>query len=251
MAHDKLYGICESKCKVEVPSLEQYNEDLSSLSESITESMVSLSKEDRDFLTKKMLINMGKEILYDCTSLYKDRTDITTIDYIETYFVDDMSDMFEGCTSLTTIPQLDVTNCYKFDYMFEGCTSLTTIPQLDFCDRAIKTTKMFADCTSLTTIPDFGGTSITGGMNMFEGCTSLTTFTDNPYAPEGSRWRFVSKQPVYLADCPLDRASILKVFNGLLQGSGNSVFISSTTNSYLSEEDKAIATNKGWNIKVE
>jgi hypothetical protein len=83
---------------------------------------------------------------------------------------------------------------------------------------------------------------------MFSGCTSLTTLKDNPLAPEGSRWQF--NKNVDFSPCPFDRTSILKVFNGLRTVTGRTIKISSTTNGYLSEEDKSIATAKGWTVQV-
>ena len=111
--------------------------------------------------------------------------------------------------------------------MFGGCSSLTSIPDLD--------------TSNVTIVSDVTG-------DMFKDCTKLTTFTDNPYAPEGNRWQF--KVDIRFSFCPLDRKSILKVFNGLQTVEGKTITISSTTNSYLSDEDKAIATNKGWTITV-
>ena len=176
MAHDKLYGICESKCKVEVPSLEQYNEDLSSLSESITESMVSLSKEDRDFLTKKMLINMGKEILTDCCEMYIGKG-ITTIDYLETHFVTNMEYMFYRCSSLTSIPELDTSNVTSMERMFGNCSSLTSIPELDL-SSATNMVQMFGNCSSLTSIPKLDTSNVTNMHGMFINCTSLTSIPE-------------------------------------------------------------------------
>ena len=291
MAHDKVYGICESKCKVEVPSLEKHNGDISNLETS----MYNLSESDRDFLTKKILLNMGKEVLTSCNRMYKDKTEITTIDYIETYFVTNMSYMFNQCTSLTSIPNLDTSNVTNISAMFSVCTSLTSIPNLDtsnVTDMSAMFNKctsltsipnlntsnvknmgnLFRQCTNLTSIPDLNTSNVTNIDYMFDGCTnltsipdldinkvkymtgtlngctSLTTFTDNTYAPEGQRWQI--KNNVDFSPCPLDRTSILKVFNGLETVSSKTIKISSTTNSYLTDEDKAIATNKGWTIEV-
>ena len=267
MAHDKVYGICESKCKVEVPSLEKHNGDISNLETS----MYNLSESDRDFLTKKILLNMGKEVLTSCNRMYKDKTEITTIDYIETYFVTNMSYMFNQCTSLTSIPNLDTSNVTDMSAMFNKCTSLTSIPNLN-TSNVKNMGNLFRQCTNLTSIPDLNTSNVTNIDYMFDGCTnltsipdldinkvkymtgtlngctSLTTFTDNTYAPEGQRWQI--KNNVDFSPCPLDRTSILKVFNGLETVSSKTIKISSTTNSYLTDEDKAIATNKGWTIEV-
>lgn len=276
-------------------------------------------EENNDFLVKKMLLNMGKEIQPVVKAKYKNNTSITKGEYIETRFVEDFSEMFSGCSKLTTVPEYDTTNATTMASMFAYCSSLTSVPELNtskvtnmkntfrncssltsipdmdtskvtnmetlfydctsltsipelntssvtnmismftYCSSLtsipnLDTSKvtdmesMFFICSSLTSIPDMDTSSVTNMMGMFEGCTSLTTFTDNPYAPEGSRWQF--NKDVDFSSCPLDRTSILKVFNGLQTVTGQTIKISSTTNGYLSEEDKAIATAKGWTIQV-
>ena len=259
MAHEKLFGICENKCMVEVPSLEKHNQDISDLENKHNQDISDLNADltskhnlDIDDIIRKIVLNVtGNEPLTSCEDLYKSQTNITTIDYIETHFVTDMTNMFYKCTSLTSIPQLDTNNVTDMTRMFYNCTSLTSIPQLD-TSNVTNMACMFGGCSSLTSIPDLDTSNVTIVSDvtgdMFKDCTKLTTFTDNPYAPEGNRWQF--KVDIRFSFCPLDRKSILKVFNGLQTVEGKTITISSTTNSYLSDEDKAIATNKGWTITV-
>ena len=159
--------------------------------------------------------------------------------------------MFSGCTGLTKVSDLDTKNGTNFNYVFSRCTSLTEIPDLD-TKNGTTFNHMFNECTSLTEIPDLdtkNGTEVTSFGYMFQGCTSLTHFRDNPNAPEGSRWQ--CNASINFGDCPLDRESILKVFNGLQTVSSKTITISKTTNGYLSADDKAIATAKGWTINVQ
>jgi len=253
MAHDKVYGICESKCKVEIMSKEE------------------IEHENEEMIRRAVLIATGKEPLTDCTLMYSENTTITTLEYFETYFVTrmqgmfsncsklasipaldtsnttDMVGMFNKCTALKSIPVLDTSNVTRMDNMFYGCTALTSIPELD-TSKVTNMTMMFYGCTALTSIPDLNMKSATDTNSMFKNCTSLTTFTDNKYALEGSRWQI--KNNFDVSACPLDRESILKVFNGAQTVEGKTISISSTTNSYLSDEDKAIITDKGWTITV-
>jgi len=123
--------------------------------------------------------------------------------------------------------------------MFSGCKKLTSIPDLNL-DSLVEA------------ITDTGNGVVwetdTSTIHMFRDCTSLTTFRYNSYAPEGSRWQI--KEDFDVSPCPLDRESILKVFNGAKVVTGKTISISKTTNSYLSAEDKAIITAKGWTITV-
>ena len=130
--------------------------------------------------------------------------------------------MFYNCTNLTSIPQMDTSNVTNMFSMFNGCPSLTSIPEMD--------------TSKVTNIGE-----------MFYGCTSLTKFDDNPLC-KVTPWQISVDFDV--GSCPLDRTSILKVFNGAKVVSGKTITISATTNGYLSEDDKKIITDKGWTISV-
>lgn len=197
-------------------------------------------------------------------SMFKGCTSVATVSNL-TVHTHNITSMFHGCTNLTTVNGLtiDLSNPPNgirlgMSYLFNDCTNLTTISNLNFIysdtnSAEVYIYRMFANCSSLTSIPDlnFGiGAATSGGYgDEFDGCTSLTTFTDNPYAPEGSRWQF--NDSINFGDCPLDKTSILKVFNGLQTVSGKTITISSTTNGYLSATDKAIAEGKGWTVAVQ
>lgn len=44
MAHNKVYGFCESKCKVEIPSLEKHNQDLQNIQDNVNQGLQGLSQ---------------------------------------------------------------------------------------------------------------------------------------------------------------------------------------------------------------
>ena len=197
MAHDKVYGICESKCFVE-----------------------TMSKDE--MIRRMVLISTGEEPKTNFMHYHQGKSDFI-LPYVETHFATEMSAMFYGCPNLTSVPDLDTHNVTGMALMFQACTRLVSVPDLDM-----------SNATSIN--------------NMFDYDYSLTTLRDNPNAPEGSRWQF--KDDVSFGDCPLDRTSILKVFNGLQVVEGKTITISETTNNYLSDEDKQIAIDKGWTISV-
>ena len=184
----------------------------------------------------------------DFETMFTNCVALTSIPNLDTSNGTMFYNMFGNCPSLTSIPDLDTSNGTNLGCMFENCTSLTSIPDID-TSSSLSYNQIFNGCTNLTSIPDLNiNANASIGRALFGGCTSLTTLRDNPYAPEGSRWQF--KESISFNACPLDRASILKVFNGLATVSGQSITISSTTNGYLSADDKAIAENKGWTVMV-
>lgn len=208
-------------------------------------------------------------IFYNCTSLtsvpaldtskgtnfnsmFSGCTALTSIPNLDTSNGTDFSKMFASCTVITSVPDLDTSNGTDFNNMFSGCTNLTHVPDLD-TSNGTNLGRMFNGCTNLTDIPDLDLGSVYGQVPEFNttSCTSLTTFRDSPYAPEGHRWN-MDHGNIRFGDSPLDRTSILKVFNGVLPAIGtvHTITISSTTNGYLSADDKAIAENKGWTVTV-
>jgi hypothetical protein len=202
--HDKVYGICESKCFVE-----------------------TMSKDE--MIRRMVLISTGEEPITNFSNYYKGRTE-TTLPYVETHFATNMDSMFEKCSNLIKVFDLNTSKVTDFSNIFYNCSSLTEIPDLDLSSFD---PNGYIDSWSFS----------------FRGCSKLTTLRDNPYAPEGKRWQF--DDYVFFGNCPLDKTSILKVFNGLQTVINKTITISSTTNSYLSDEDKQIAINKGWTISVQ
>ena len=146
---------------------------------------------------------------------------------------------FRNCTSLTniTIPN-SVTTIGT--YAFSDCTSLTniTIP------NSVTTigSYAFSDCSSLKsiTIPN-SVTSISS--NVFRNCTSLTNVTiENGFNANGLN---LSASTKYTHD------TILSWLNALYDRTGLDAYklIIGTTNlNKLTDEEKAIATNKNWTL---
>ena len=194
-------------------------------------------KQIKNFFTFKA-VNMS--------SMFSDCKALTSIPDMDTSNVINMRSMFRGCSSLTSIPQMDTSNVTGMQYLFYGCSSLTSIPDMD-TSNCTDMFSMFSDCKALTSIPDMDTSNVTMVDYLFQGCTSLTKFNDNPLC-KVTPWQI--SVGFDLGDCPLDRTSILKVFNGVKVVSGKHIIISATTNGYLSEEDKKIITDKGWTISV-
>ena len=108
------------------------------------------------------------------SSMFRGRTDLTSIPLLDTSSVTDMDSMFYGCTNLTTIPLLDTSSVTNMHFMFADCANLTTIPELN-TSKVTNMGYMFRHCTNLTTIPELNTSKVTDMAYMFYGCTNLTT----------------------------------------------------------------------------
>ena len=132
----------------------------------------------------------------------------------DTENVIDMSYMFYKCSSLKTIPQLNTSNVKDMSAMCVSCYALTTIPALDM-NNVNYATNMFNNCGMLKSILM---TNIGTNLNI----SASTKF---------------------------EREDLLIILNNLKTVTSTQTLTMGTTNlAKLTDEDKAIATNKGWTL---
>lgn len=141
-------------------------------------------------------------------------SNITTIPLLNTSKVTDMSGMFRGCKKLTTIPLLDTSNVINMAYMFNDCTNLTSIPALD-TSKVTNMGETFTSCTNLKSILMYG-------MKVNFNISSSTKF---------------------------EREDLVTILNNLATvRTTYKLTMGSTNLAKLTDEDKAIATGKGWTL---
>ena len=173
------------------------------------------------------------------------------------YLVDGM---FNGCKNLTTIPQLDTSNVTSMTNMFKECPQLIELPDFN-CVKVASFGGSYStyswlysssriqkigivDCDSVTNIGYFFGGSTQTYLTDFGGCRNLgkassVSNTNSSY--------FMNYAP------NLTYESVMNVINGLYDRAtaGLSVLtlkLHANHLAMLSEDDIAIATNKGWTI---
>lgn len=131
----------------------------------------------------------------------------------DTSNVTDMYGMFSTCINLTTIPALDTSNVTDMREMFSNCSNLTTIPALDASKASVF--DAFYKCTSLTSIGLYGFTS-----------------------------------SIDISQTALGHDAIVALLNqaGTAYDGSQKITMGSAKLALLSEEEKAIATNKGWQL---
>ena len=158
--------------------------------------------------------------------------------YSTTANVTDMTMMFSNCTNLITIPLIDTSNVTNMSQMFAICRSLTTIPQLD-THKVTSMYYMFRNCSSLTSIPELDTSKVEDMQFMFDGCTSLTSI---------GMYGFTCS--INITPTALEHDAIVALFNqaGETDRNGETITMGSAKLALLSDEEKAIATNKGWRL---
>ena len=136
------------------------------------------------------------------------------IQYNDTENVTDMSNMFSNNRSLTSIPQLNTSNVKKLNSMFNYCYSLETIPQLDV-SNVTDAIDMFYQCSYLKSI------LMTGMKVSFDIHWSTRFKTDD----------------------------LVTILNNLSTVTTTQTLTMGATNlAKLSDEQKKIATDKGWTL---
>ena len=136
------------------------------------------------------------------------------INFGDTVDVTDMSYMFSGCSNLTSVPSFDTTNVTYMESMFLNCESLTSVPSFD-TSNVTNMYEMFSGCSRLETIH-----IINIGANL--DIHSSTKFT---------------------------REALLEIIGNLKTVTTTKTLTMGSKNlAKLTEEDKAIATNKGWTL---
>ena len=222
---------------------------------------------NRPKITTIPLIDTSKGT--DFTYMFAYCVMLTTIPQLNTSNGKDFSYMFNACENLTTIPKLNASNGTNFNGMFSGCTNLTTIPQLD-TSKGTSFGSMFDSCTSLTTIPQLDTSNGTNFYGMFYGCTNLTTIPqlntfkgtnfDNMFGSSTTNSCTSLTTISFVKNCisanisfrycdVLSHDSLISILNGLKTVTSRKVCTIGATNlAKLTDEEKAIATQKNWTL---
>lgn len=146
-----------------------------------------------------------------------------------------------NATSVQVIPTTFTSEWTDFDSMFHNCYNVTTIPQFD-TSSGTNFDSMFALCESLTTVPQFDTSSGVNFSFMFYGCTSLTTFGGLLNCKKSYDLSYSTN---------LTHDSLMNAINGLydLTGqTGQTLTLGTRNLAKLTNEEKAIATNKNWTL---
>ncbi len=188
-------------------------------------------------------------LFYQCTGLLE-------VPLIDTSKITNFNGTFYACSSLTTIPQIDTSKGTNFDRFCIGCSSLTTVSQID-TSKGTNFSFAFSTCLKLTTVPllDFSLANNIG--SVFYNCSSLK----NLGGLKDLGKAYSTTATTNSSNCILDLSkstvltheSLMNVINNLYdiasKGCNTQRLVLGSTNlAKLTEEEIAIATNKGWTV---
>lgn len=128
--------------------------------------------------------------------------------------VTNLSNGFQSLDNVTTIPLINIPNVTTLNSAFEYCKKLTTVEAIDV-SNVVNLSYMFSSCPALKTVLMYG---------------MKTTFQIN-------------------SSTQFEREDLLTILNNLAAVTTTQTLYMGTTNlAKLTDEDKAIATNKNWTL---
>mgnify|MGYP006326195995 CR=1 FL=1 len=131
-----------------------------------------------------------------------------------------------------------IPSCYNLFYYYKGTSLDSSLSTIDASD--VKTMEnMFYYCTNLTSIPQLDTSNVTNMFSMFDYCSKLTSIGVYGFT-----------RSVDISYTALGHDALVAFLNqaGTAYNSSQKIRMGSDKLALLSDEEKAIATNKGWTL---
>lgn len=145
---------------------------------------------------------------------------------------------YKGTNLDNILKSLDFSKVTSMSYMFSDCSNLTSIPLLD-TSKVTNMSDMFAYCYKLTSIPLLDTSKVTDMTGMFSSCYNLKEIHMT-----GMKTSFDIS-----ASTKFTESALVEILNNLATVTSTKTLTMRSTNlAKLTDEEKAIATNKGWTL---
>ncbi len=201
-----------------------------------------------------------RQMFGDCSAL----TEVPQMDFSK---ATNLTYMFSNCYGLTSVSQLDFSNATEAKYTFNRCDNLATVSNLTLGGDC---SNMFFQCYKLTTVTGLNTDKVTNFATMFAYSSKLATVElTSLIANSSSRGMFASCSNLQnltvtgtitvASNDSLDLSpsskitveSLLSVLNALADNTGGTTYsikLGATNLAKLTDEQKAIATNKNYTL---
>lgn len=211
----------------------------------------------------------------DAKNLFKNCSALTFVPYFDASKIISAETMFDSCSNLTTIAQLIFGSLTNTKSMFNMCQELTAVPLFN-TSKVLNAESMFGYCYKIKTIPQFDFSSVTNVSAMFKSAINLQSLPLLDFGNVTNISQFFAstnkkdltdlggfknlkidwKDNYGLVLCPnLTYQSVINVITNLYDFRGNgdttttkTLKLNTNSMALLSDDDKAIATNKGWTL---
>ena len=207
-----------------------------------------------------------QKAFFDGGGQLKNLTATTVVDWFDsadTADVTNFSWFFYNCKSLTTIFLFDTAKATRMDYMFRDCNVIDEIPR--FNTSKVTNMEWFAGyCTKLWSLPYLDTSKVTNMASVVCGCTNLRTFpawdlsavTSLSYAfnscPALKTFSAFGMKVSFdiSPSTSFTESALVEILNNLASVSTTQTLTMGSINlAKLTDDEKAIATDKGWTLK--
>lgn len=212
-------------------------------------------------MTTTPLIDLSK--VQNCESVFRLCSSLTTCEVSDFSNATTIDGLFANCSKLTNIPsQLITPKVTDTGFMFYQCNALTTAPEMNTANVTTMY-KMFYDCNKLATVPLYDTSKVTNMQEMFYldynletvpafDCTNVTNMQYIFNSCRNLKSILMTNIGTNLdisASKRFEREDLVLILNNLKTVTTTKTLRMGTTNlARLTDEDKLIATNKGWTL---
>lgn len=189
---------------------------------------------------------------------------LQSVSGLNTEEVTNMRSMFSSCYSLRSIPTLNTSKVTNMSSMFSSCYSLKSITELN-TSKVTDMSSMFSFCRSLQRISNLDTSEVTNMGSMFNSCSVLNIANLNMSKVSNASYIFYDCSSLFNIkniknintdiainnSTYLNRTTLLKIINALVDLTGQTtktLTLGSINLAKLTDEEKAIATNKNWTL---
>lgn len=239
----------------------------------------------KKYITEIGEIDLSKAT--SCGYLFQDLTALEKLpSKLETSHIANMGFMFYNCKQLSNFPELDTSNVTNMSNMFYYCLKATNFPQIN-TSKVTDMSSMFCDCDSMKNAPELNTSKATNMQKMYYSCNALESVPEldasncksvydmfyydkkllnfgglknlgKAYTQKSTNYSYYTLDLSY--STLLSYESLMNVINNLYDlnltydvANGGTLYrqtlkLGTTNKAKLTEEEIAIATNKGWNV---
>lgn len=174
----------------------------------------------------------------DFGGAWNDCDALASFPLIDTSKGTNFSNTWRFCKSLTSFPQLDTSKGTNFSSAWQNCVSLTEFPALDL-SKGTNFSNAWYWCSSLTTMPALDLSNGTDFYNAWFYCEKLTNL---------GGFGAISADFDLSTSTLLTVDSLMNIINQAATVTGKTMTLGSTNLAKLTDEQKAVATSKGWTL---
>ncbi len=194
-------------------------------------------------------VTICNNLFYNCSGIEED----IDIEFPNANYI---NSLFNGCTKIKKVINISALKSTQAYSLFNLCGSLEQVLNLNI-PLVTNISSMFYGCTKLRDVPDIECSNVNNIANAFDRCSSLTNLGRLKNIGKNYSTTRSANNSYYTVGLPycvnLTHESLMNVINSLydIKTAGvkpQKLVLGATNLAKLTEDEIAIATNKGWTV---